>query len=192
MKYHNLNRLLSELVSVLIAHTSQWYLWNTKKPIVFISILELILTTCACIRSKLSWLCSWDTSSKLSRIKTEHFLWCSRQGQASFEATLGKHKLSVIMALILVRPSSMKEWNILNHWNSFKFSVKVASCLFILGKWQVEPSTPICQSLQSLLACSFALGNFDKRGEMEMTLKIRREKEEVPRNTRQLLTKVIC
>jgi hypothetical protein len=90
----------------------------------------------------------------------------------------------------------MKEWNILNPWNSFKFSVKVAVFSFWSNEngfsfWQNEKLSDklstIYKRLQSILARIFALRIFDKGVKMASTSKIRRKKEEQPRNLKNIV-----
>ena len=90
----------------------------------------------------------------------------------------------------------MKEWNILNHWNSFKFSVKVALFSFWSNEngfsfWQneklSEKLSAIRKRLQSILACIFALRILDNGKKMACTSKSRRKKEEQPRNLKNIV-----
>ncbi len=89
---------------------------------------------------------------------------------------------------------SMNEWNILNHWNNFNL-VKVAIFSFSSNEdgfsiWQNEKLSEmlstIRKSLQIILACIFALRTWEGK-KMASTSKIRRMKEEQPRNLKNIV-----
>ncbi len=102
-----------------------------------------------------------------------------------------------------IRPSSMKQWNILNSETVLNFRLDG------LKRWDIFPSadslpnetavsfwenekfseklSAIRKRLQSILACIFALRIFDRGKKMACTSKSRRNKEEQPRNLKNIV-----
>ena len=96
----------------------------------------------------------------------------------------------------MLRPRSMNQWNILNHWNTSNFFWTVAEFSFCSNEtavsfWQneklSEKLSAIRKRLQSILACIFALRILDNGKKVACTSKSRRKKEEQPRNLKNIV-----
>jgi hypothetical protein len=108
----------------------------------------------------LSWVCpdqSWkkrglrkDLKPRISREQIYQNITCGYRPYCVVTSSAWQYS----QVPTLVSPSSMNQWNILNHWNSFKFSGWSKGCVFfIVAEWKRLFIGPQWKSERNLARC---------------------------------------